>query len=251
MKIKNLMLCALATTLLLAACSTQESPLNVYEPSTTDAAYTPEQTSTTDKADTTEPTQTAYGTSAPTDISTLASNICEFCGDHYIGEDLRTLQVLEFGFFTYPMNIRDSFEWEMVDALEGTLDAFLSGFDTVHEVTYQQWEADWYNTIILWSDTPLRDFYIVSLAVGEDVDDKMGIFAQELIFSTEELLTSHAIVLNVAFAHYLLPHGGLIFTDENGDMRRMFINESMRGGCYPHFTLSFYDEDGWDWLHWD
>jgi hypothetical protein len=47
------------------------------------------------------------------------------------------------------------------------------------------------------------------------------------------------VVLNVFFSHYLLPHGAIIFTDEAGKTWRMFINESMRGGCYPVYGLGF------------
>jgi len=50
--------------------------------------------------------------------------------------------------------------------------------------------------------------------------------------------------LNVAFSHYLLPHGAIIFTGEDGVQRRMFIHESMRGGCYSIYHLGEAHEIG-------
>ncbi|MCL2284931.1 MAG: hypothetical protein FWC32_01035 [Firmicutes bacterium] len=127
-------------------------------------------------------------------------------------------------------------------------DEFLSTFETVHTFTYQQWETDWYGTIILWPDEPLRDFAFLSILFDED-DDGMFFTVREELLTIDELLPSHAVVLNVAFIHYLIPRGGITFTDANGVQRRMFITDvSVRGGCFPYFILAPHDETHWaDW----
>ena len=127
-------------------------------------------------------------------------------------------------------------------------DEFLSTFDTVHTFTYQQWETDWYGTIILWPDEPLRDFAFLSILFDED-DDGMFYTVREELLTIDKLLPGHAVVLNVAFFHYLIPRGGVIFTDANGVQRRMLIADvSVRGGCFPYFILIPHDETHWaDW----
>ena len=60
---------------------------------------------------------------------------------------------------------------------------------------------------------------------------------QEVLLTVPVLRPTDAVVLNVAFEHYLLPHGAVIFTDANGVQWRMFIGQSMRGGCFPIYSL--------------
>jgi hypothetical protein len=167
------------------------------------------------------------------------------CGEDYADEVRRRP--------TPPMNIHEIFPvWQGPDAdfpheeHEANIAEFLYrfGFENVRTVTYTQRETDWYGTIILWPDshTPLRNFSVVSLDVAGHDWDENG----QLIIDTQEVLLYvpilrhlqlDAVVLNVAFSHYLLPHGAIIFTDELGVQWRMFIVECMRGGCCPIFHL--------------
>jgi len=178
-----------------------------------------------------------------TELDPDAPVLCDFCLDHYVGEDLRA------NWDTSPMNIRDNWEFEMVDTLPNSFDDFLAAFETVHEFTYLQWETEWYSTFVIWPDEMLYDFVFVSLQLGGD-DYREIFFVQETLLTIDELPSNHAVVLNVAFVHYLIPRGGIMFTDSQGVRHRMFITDgSPRGGCWPHFGLFAHTEDHWaDWI---
>ncbi|MCL2408746.1 MAG: hypothetical protein FWC96_03930 [Oscillospiraceae bacterium] len=155
-----------------------------------------------------------------------SSNVYElcYCGDHYTHEPLRQP--------TPPMNIREMFT--------DNISEYVYGFENVHTVTYLQLETDWCSTIILWADIHLRDFSFVSLDVAGHYwyeDRQLVIDTREVLLTVPDLLPTDAVVLNVAFAHYLLPHGAIIFTDEYGVRWRMFLGEDMRGGCFPIYHL--------------
>ena len=120
----------------------------------------------------------------------------------------------------------------------------LDEFDEIHTVTYLQFETQWYGSIMLWSDKPLWDFTFVSLDVAGHYwrsrqwrEPELVIETKEVLLTIPKLLPTDAVVLNVAFAHYLIPHGAIIFTDERGDRWRMFVTESMAGGDVPIFHL--------------
>ena len=95
----------------------------------------------------------------------------------------------------------------------------------------------------MWSDAPLRDFSFVSLDTAghywdeTETPSRLIIHTHEVLLAVDELLPTDAVVLNVNFFHYLLPYGAIIFTDEDGARWRMFIWESMAGGCFPTFSL--------------
>ena len=142
---------------------------------------------------------------------------------------------------TPPLNILDA----------GVDDKFLSAFETVHTVTYLQWEADWHHTLAFWPDEPLRDFSFLSLGF-HDTGERMYFYTREVLLTVEELLPTDTVVLNVLFFHYLIPRGGLVFTDENGVQRRMLVvDQSVVGGCSQCiliFILSEHDETHFaDW----
>ena len=153
-----------------------------------------------------------------------------WCGGHFVDEEPRRP--------TPPLNItevlvdwQDDDEGMMLKILE--VNEFIRDFEFVHEYTFNQSNVEWTNTIILWPDRIIRDFSFVHLHYDGDT-----IFTTvEVLLTIDELLPSHAVVLNVVFAHYLFPRGGIIFTDGNGEQRRMFIQESMVGGCVPLFHL--------------
>jgi hypothetical protein len=71
-----------------------------------------------------------------------------------------------------------------------------------------------------------------------DEKDKTFFYTEEIVYTVDELFPGDALLLNVGFVHYLIPRGGLIFTDENGEQKSMLITESMRGGCFPRYGLS-------------
>ena len=162
------------------------------------------------------------------------------CGEHYRHEQLRQP--------TPPINIHEIFapwlgDWDEdfpQEEHDANIANFVWRFENIHMVTYTQFETDWYGTIILWTDEPLRDFSFVSLDVAGhdwDEDGQLVIDTREVILTIPKLLPTDVVVLNIAFAHYLLPHGAIIFTDEHGIRKRMFIQESMRGGCFPLYHL--------------
>jgi predicted small lipoprotein YifL len=151
--------------------------------------------------------------------------VCSDCGDHKVGENLRIQ--------TPPVNIRESHE---------VADGFSDEFENTYTCTFIQWETDYYSTLYLWTDEPLRDFKFVSLDAAsfyatEEEEPKIMIDTLEVLLTVPELLPTDVVVLNVAFVHYLIPRGAIIFTDEAGKTWRMFIGESMRGGCYPVYGL--------------
>jgi len=156
----------------------------------------------------------------------LVGEICEICGDHYIGEDLRIP--------TPPLNMREF-------GLDAD-DAFIASFDIVYEATLLQWETDFYDTLVLWADEPITDFAFVSLIPDAIIDFDLD----EIVLAIDELLPNEAIVLNVAFEHYLHPRGGIRFIDQNGVQYHTFIWESMRGGCYPRYNLWLHNEAIWN-----
>jgi len=183
---------------------------------------------------TTEPQQTLQ-TQAPTFTSPPPQEfyennentyeLCPTCGVYYIHELLRKP--------TPPLHIRDVEHFGL-----GT--SFLYQFENTYEVTYLQFETEHPATIAIWTDLLLFDFSFVSLDVaGHDwYDGQLAINTQEVLLTIPQLLPySDVVVLNFAFAHYLLPHGAIVFTDDQNVRWRMFIHESMRGGCFPVYTL--------------
>ena len=123
---------------------------------------------------------------------------------------------------------------------ESVVAEFLKNFNNIYETTYIQWDTEWYTTLVFKSDIPLRDFKLVSLDVAGHYwtdNSELIIDTDEVLLTVPELLPNDAVILNVAFRHYLLPHGAIIYTDEQGTEWRMFIGQNMRGGCYPVFGL--------------
>jgi len=146
---------------------------------------------------------------------------------------------------TPPLNIRD-----------GDVTAeFLSAFETIHTVTYLQWEPGWYHNLALWPDESLRDFSLLSLGLGSGCTgaDPMYFYTREVLLTIDELLPTDVVVLNVLFIHYLIPRGGVVFTDGDGVQRRMLIQDvSVVGGCsecFRNFILIPHDETYW--IEWD
>jgi len=128
-------------------------------------------------------------------------------------------------------------------------DGFLGDFARLHEASYFQFELEDRegNRLYFWADEPLRDVRFVSLNFGWENENYMQtIFSvRNVILALDSLQLNEAVALNVAFAHYLFPHGGVIFTDASGNEQRMFLLQSMRGGCYPHFLLWAYETNEW------
>jgi hypothetical protein len=150
------------------------------------------------------------------------------------------------------------FNWHALPLISQYKSEFLNSFETAHEFTYRQYETDWHHTLIIWTDTPLSNFSFVTLGFEDiyDSDDRSYFYIIDTLFTLELFQPTDVIVLNVAFSHYLIPHGGLIFTDENGVQRRMFISENMelessiecifhRFVLLPHNEHYFSD---WDWF---
>ena len=178
-------------------------------------------------------------TTIDADISETAeySILCD-CGEHYVHEDLRTT--------TPPLNIREPWEWGVT---QQQFQESLYQFETIHRITYHQFETEWHGySFVIWTDEPLRDFFFASLDVAGHYwndDSQLVIGTQEVLYEIDALLLGDAVVFNVSFSHYLLPHAGIGFADSNGVHRRMFISESMRGGCWPSVLLVPLEDSGW------
>jgi hypothetical protein len=170
--------------------------------------------------------------------NTYESEWC-YCGVHHADEPVKQPSP--------PLNISEVlWDWslnidEAMILKETEIHEFVKGFDFVHEHTYLQWDEGWVNSIVLWPDETLRDFSFVSLTF-----DGYNVYSvAEILLTIDELPPTQAVVLNVAFEHYLFPRGGIIFTEESGEQRRMFIQESMAGGCIPHFHLVPHENVSW------
>jgi hypothetical protein len=147
------------------------------------------------------------------------------CDTHYIHEVLRTP--------TPPLHIRETWGEVLVDE-------FFTDFETIYETTFIQWDTESYSSLIIWTDNPLRDVMFVSLGSYYHSGNMVNgayFYTDEILYTVDEFLPGDALVLNVAFVHYNIPRGGLVFTDENGIQKSMVISESMRGGCFPQFSL--------------
>jgi len=161
--------------------------------------------------------------------------LCEFCYFH----DLRMPESVP------PLNMREVYRPFGIGI------HFTYQFETVHEATYLQWDAELPSTIAIWPDTTLRDFSFVSLGHDGRGNLMFNFYVREVLLHIDELSPRDVVLLTVAFEHYFIPRGGIEFTDENGVRQRMFIFENMVGGCHPRYTLSApYVE----WIHpgdWD
>jgi hypothetical protein len=63
-----------------------------------------------------------------------------------------------------------------------------------------------------------------------------------VLYSIDELMPGDALVLDVLFSNNSVPRGGISFIDENGQERHMVIGESMRGGCFPYYHLTYFQD---------
>jgi len=160
------------------------------------------------------------------------TRLCEFCGDHYIGEDLRH--------GAGPLVIRDVQYDGLIEFYSQPYDEFLQRlFDVVHTSIYVRYgdgigqntrESDMPRpNIILWPAETLYNFQFVSLEVADIFDFNV----QEVLMTIDEFHPSHALALSVQLFHYLTPRAGFVFTDPSGNEHRLFLSESMRGGCWP------------------
>ena len=148
---------------------------------------------------------------------------------------------------TPPMNIHEIFstrQWGVdfpYTEHNAMVIDFVRVFENIHTGTfifganYHTADNWWgYDTIILWSDTVLRDFSFVVLNVWDE-EDGMKIFTEATPFAIDKLLPTDVIVLNVSFFHYLRPQAAIIFTDESGLQNRMFILQDMSDSCIYYF----------------
>ena len=221
----------ITTLLLLAGCTdTNENSAIIDKPQESDYRYTAHNQN--EAAFHGSIAQTSEATAAEAEFDENSYERC-YCGDMYLHETGR--------WPTPPLNIEE----RGIDA------EFLSEFENVHTFTYLQWEGYWYSTLAFWPDEPLRDFSFLSLDLNSN-GERQAFHTREVLLNVEELLPSDVVVLNVLFVHYLIPRGGIVFTDESGVQRRMFIQDvSARGGCsqcFLGFILSPHDENHWaDW----
>jgi len=128
--------------------------------------------------------------------------------------------------YSPPLNIRDVGPF-------GVGTHFTYQFETIHTATYLQWESEWPSKIVIWPDEPVYNFTFVSALHTAICCAYVG----EVILSVDKLYPSDAVILTVAFWHYLFPRGGIIFTDVSGAQHHMFLQQNMAGGCAPGYLL--------------
>ncbi|MCL2170919.1 MAG: hypothetical protein FWB71_02100 [Defluviitaleaceae bacterium] len=156
--------------------------------------------------------------------------LCD-CGENFAREVARRP--------TPPLNMRES----------PTPD-FLEEFDNVHNKIFHEFDIfDWQGlpadavrppNLAIWADVPLRDFSFITLNHNWFLSEVL-FYTRDVIFTIDELAPGDVVALDVVFAHYLIPRGGLTFIDEDGERHWMLISESMRGGCFGIFHISFFD----------
>ena len=159
---------------------------------------------------------------------------------------------------TAPLNMYLISDWSIQHDTQGAkLLNYANVFDNIHELTYLQWEGAGFDTLLFWSDETIYNMSIVALSIcyEEEVDWQNVVFyTSEVIGYFEELNPADIIVLNVAFSHYILPHGGIIFTNQEGEEKRMFFHGwDTLEICESHFNLRKFNEahpfwDEWTWL---
>jgi len=173
--------------------------------------------------------------------------LCAECGDHPIGtspvRDFRPIPQL-------PLNIRDIYLNGFIEYFDVPLAYWLAEKETVHEVYFNQVpEIEWplYPNMLIWAEETIYDLAIVWIELGGD--EEMAFEVQEHIFEVDALTPNDAIIFAARFVHYLIPRGGIIFTDSDGNHHRMLISDSSpRGGCWPHWWLSIHDDNWAGWV---
>ncbi|MCL2387386.1 MAG: M15 family metallopeptidase [Defluviitaleaceae bacterium] len=129
---------------------------------------------------------------------------------------------------------------------ESPTEEFLSQFENIYNFTHIECiccqHDGRYDQIIIWTEAPIRDFSFVSLGHTWLLGPMYYFYTAETLFTINNFAQGDAFLLNVNFFHYLIPRGGLVFTDENGNRRHMLIQESMEGGCHPRYGLGFFND---------
>jgi hypothetical protein len=204
---KKLLIWFLTLTLLLVSCTNE---------------------AVSDNAETTGSTTEQFATVTTTtpESTTVSSNyeLCH-CGEHYFEEVLRPP--------TPPLHIH-----EMPGSFPNL--ELLAEFEIIYEITFVQWDTEIYDSLVIWTDEPIKNVMFVSLGSDDSLDETY-FYAEEILHTVDELLPGDALLLSVAFQHYLIPRGGFLFTDGKKKKKSMVISESMRGGCFPRYSLSPYE----------
>jgi hypothetical protein len=110
---------------------------------------------------------------------------------------------------------------------------FTYQFETVHTAALVQCEVNYPNYIVLWADEPIYDFSFVSVHHNAICCAYVG----DVLLAVDRLDPRDAVLLTVAFAHYLFPRAAVIYTDSDGTQHREYIFQNMMGGCAPGFFL--------------
>jgi len=162
------------------------------------------------------------------------------CGESLIADVIKTaspLNIIPFSCRTFDLDGDNTyFVYEFIEL-----------FENLHEVTFHHWDSGWNPLTVIWTDTAVRDLSLVALRLNNtDIGMQPYFTTRETLLTIDEFLPGEAIIANLLFAHYLIPSVGLIFTDENGVQRRMFIAEDLGRSapcfCFGRFVFAPYDE---------
>lgn len=176
------------------------------------------------------------------DMLPSATGWCD-CGVSFVAEVIQAeppLNILPFGhrFFDH--------DYDNICFMH----EFIGSFEYLHEVTFHHWDGGSNHPTVIWTDTIVRDLSLVELGMNNtDIGMQPYFVARETLITIDELLPGDAIIANLLFSHYLMPSVGLIFTDENGVQRRMFIADDLGRSapcfCFTRFVLVPDDEIPW------
>ena len=178
---------------------------------------------------------------------------CPDCGErHFTGIDFR-IGTTDGGYPLYQpfLHIRDVDQLGYVEHYRIPLSQWVAALDAVHDVFYdEQAHNDWplNPQFILWTDEPVSDFVFAPIYLDDYYGEpgRMAFIVQEPIFTLDELRPGEVVVMSVRFYHYLIPRGSIMFTDAHGVRHRYFIvDNSVRGGCWPHWWLSPHTTEHW------
>jgi len=128
---------------------------------------------------------------------------------------------------------------ELTLQIDVATDELLRRLGGIHQVDLGAPEYGEGVTLVIWANKPLSNFGVVALSPDFLEDrDEWGFELVEKFGYTERLLPSEAFVVENYMGLGTLPHRGVSFTDEHGDMRVFFFIENQ---AYP-------EGDGGRWI---
>ena len=99
----------------------------------------------------------------------------------------------------------------------------LNQFAAFHE--FIEFDEPGYQRILITTDRVLRDFHFISISMEEFADGELALMAEEFLYTVAEVTPDMPFVVTW-MDQGTIPHRGISFRDENGQMRGFTINLS-------------------------